>query len=214
MKNSRLRMCWMVVLVITGLGSAFAQSSEVKQLLLNTEKLAQLKNILSDMKQGYEILSKGYGSVKNIAEGNFSLHEEFLDALLVVSPSVKKYRRVAEILRDQKLLVSEYRSALGEFRSGSVFNAGELEYLEKVYSGLLKASLQNLEDLTMVITSSSLRMNDAERLEAIDRIFADTADKLVFLRSFNQRAVVLFQQKKKEKRELESFRAYYGLGGN
>jgi len=214
MKSIRLGVFWMVVLVVAGLGSGFAQSSEAKQLLLNTEKLAQLKNILSDMKKGYEILSKGYGSVKDIARGNFSLHEVFLDGLLMVSPEVKKYRRVADILRDQKLLVSEYRSALGAFRSVDVFNADELEYLGKVYEGLFKASLQNLEDLAMVITSSKLQMNDAERLAAIDRIFLDTSDKLTFLRSFNQRATLLFHQKKKEKREIGSLRAYYGLGAN
>ena len=209
MKSIRLGVFWMMVLVLAGLG-VNAQSSEAKQLLLNVEKLSQLKNILEDMKKGYTILSKGYGSVKDIAEGNFSLHEVFLDGLLVVSPEVKKYRRVADILRDQKLIVSEYRSALGAFRSADVFNLGELDYLGKVYEGLLKASLQNLEDLAMVITSSKLRMNDEERLAAIDRIFADTSDKLTFLRSFNQSATLLVHQKKKEKREIESLKAYYG----
>jgi len=199
----------MVVLVIAGLRVG-AQSSEAKQLLLNTEKLSQLKNILSDMKKGYEVLSKGYGSVKNIAQGNFSLHEVFLDGLMVVSPAVKKYHRVVDILEYQKAIVSEYRSALAAFRSADVFKPGELEYIAIVYSGLFEGSLQNLEDLAMVVTSSKLRMNDEERLAVIDRIFLDTEDKLVFLRSFNQRAVLLYHQKLKEKREISSLRAYYG----
>jgi len=209
MKRIRLGLFWMMVLLVAGL-RVVAQSSEAKQLLLNTKKLSQLRNILTDMKKGYQILSRGYGSVKDIAQGNFSLHEVFLDGLLVVSPEVKKYRRVADILRDQQSIVSEYRSALGAFRSADVFNADELAYLGRVYEGLFKASLQNLEDLSMVITSSTLRMNDEERLAAIDRIFADTSEKLTFLRSFNQRATLLFHQKKKEKREIESLKAYYG----
>lgn len=208
MKSIRIGVGWMMVLVLAGLGAS-AQSSEAKQLLLNMEKLSQMKSILSDMKKGYQILSKGYGSVKDIAEGNFSLHEVFLDGLMVVSPAVKKYRRVVDILDYQKSIVSEYRSALSAFRSADVFNPSELEYMSSVYSGLFKASLQNLEDLALVVTSSKLRMNDEERLRAIDRIFLDTEDKLVFLRSFNQRAVLLFHQKKKEKREIESLRAYY-----
>jgi len=213
MKSIRLSVFWMVVLVIAGLRVG-AQSSEAKQLLLNTEKLSQLKGILSSMKEGYEILAKGYGSVKDIAEGNFSLHKGFLDSLLVVSPAVKKYRRLVDILDYQKRIVSEYKSALSAFRSADIFNPSELEYMSSVYSGLFEASLQNLEDLAMVVTSSKLRMNDEERLRAIDRIFLDTEDKLVFLRSFNQRAVLLFHQKKKEKREIETLRAYYGLGSN
>lgn len=214
MKSIRTGLLLVLMLVVAGPLRAFGQSAEAQQLMLNTEKLAQLKGILSSMKEGYEILAKGYGSVKDIAQGNFSLHKGFLDSLLVGSPAVKNYRKVADIISYQRSVVSEYKAALAAFGSADVFNAAELEYLGKVYEGLFKASLQNLEDLAMVVTSSKLRMNDEERFKAIDRIFLDTEDKLVFLRSFNQRAVLLFHQKKKEKREIESLRVYYGLGSN
>jgi hypothetical protein len=197
------------VMLLCGLG-ANAQSSEATQLMLNVEKLSQLKNILADMKKGYTVVSQGYKKVKDIASGNFSLHEMFLDGLMVVSPEVKKYRRVADIITCQKSIVSEYKAALKAFRGADVFNAGELDYLGNVYSSLFDASLQNLEDLAMVITSSKLRMSDEERLKAIDRIFLDTSDKLGFLRDFNRGAVVLFKQKQKEKREIEQLKSYYG----
>jgi hypothetical protein len=37
-----------------------AQATELAQLALNIEKLAQFKQILADLKKGYEILSGGY----------------------------------------------------------------------------------------------------------------------------------------------------------
>ncbi|TCC88589.1 TerB family tellurite resistance protein [Pedobacter frigiditerrae] len=197
------------VMSLCGLGVASAQSNEAKQLLLNVEKLSQLKNILSDMKKGYTVVSQGYKKVAAIASGNFSLHEVFLDGLMMVSPEVKKYRRVADIIAAQKSIVSEYKSALRAFRGADVFNPSELDYMASVYGSLFDASLQNLEDLTMVITSSKLRMSDEERLQAIDRIFLEVSDKLEFLRGFNREAVVLYQQKKKGKREIEQLRSYY-----
>jgi hypothetical protein len=195
-----LLFCW---------GTSFGQSQEVKQLLLNVEKLSQLKNILEDMKRGYSILSKGYGKVRDIAEGNFSLHEVFLDGLMVVSPEVKKYARVADILSNQKTIVSEYKRAFAGFASSDVFSSDELSYLGLVYENLLKKSLANLEDLAMVITSSKLRMSDDERLQAIDWIFLDTQDKLMFLRDFNAGANLLLLQKKKEKREIQSLQSIF-----
>lgn len=209
MKRIRIYVALVWVMLLCGLGAA-AQSSEAKQLMLNVEKLAQLKNILSDMKKGYTVVSKGYKKVKDITSGNFSLHGVFLDGLMVVSPEVKRYRRVADIISAQKSIVSEYKAALGAFRGADVFNSGELDYLGKVYSSLFDASLQNLEDLAMVVTSSKLRMSDGERLKAIDRIFLDTSDKLEFLRDFNRGAVVLFKQKQKEKREISQLKVYYG----
>ncbi|MBB2145765.1 TerB family tellurite resistance protein [Pedobacter sp. LMG 31464] len=190
-------------------GVCFGQSSEATQLLLNVEKLSQLKNILSDMKKGYTIVSSGYRSVKNIAEGSFSLHEVFLDGLMLVSPEVKKYARVADIISYQKNIVSEYKRALKGFRAADVFSADELSYVSLVYENLFDQSLQNLDDLAMVITSSKLRMSDDERLRAIDRIFLDTQDKLMFLRNFNSEANMLLLQKKKQKKEISQFKGLY-----
>jgi hypothetical protein len=59
---------------------AIAQSDEAKQLLLNVEKLAQFKSILKNMKDGYQLLHKGYTAIKDISE-NFSLHKTFWMAM-------------------------------------------------------------------------------------------------------------------------------------
>jgi hypothetical protein len=207
MKNRSLMLMMLSVLCFCGLANA--QSTEAQQLLLNVEKLSQLKNILSDMKKGYMVVSNGYNAVQNIAEGNFSIHEVFLDGLMAVSPEIRKYRRVADIVSAQKDLVREYKSALKRFSGSDLFNAGELEYLSNVYGSLTRASLENLDELTMVITSSKLRMNDEERLHMIDRIFEDTLGKLGFLRSFNQQAGLLLLQRKKAKAELETIKTLF-----
>lgn len=204
-----IKVLLIVVLFLFGLVPCFSQTQEAKQLLLNVEKLAQLKNILSDMKKGYTILAKGYNSVKDIAEGSFSLHEVFLDGLLVVSPQVKKYVRVADIISYQKDIGVEYKRAMSGFSSVGVFGDGDLSYLSGVYENLSRRSLENLEDLAMVITSSKLRMSDDERLSVIDRIFLDTRDQLLFLRDFNSGTRLLMLQKLKEKREVEQLRSIY-----
>ncbi|MFC4213368.1 TerB family tellurite resistance protein [Pedobacter lithocola] len=204
----RIRIFLGLILLLGG-NVCFAQSQEATQLLLNVEKLSQLKNILTDMKKGYTIVSNGYKSVKNIAEGNFSLHEVFLDGLMSVSPEVKKYARVADIISYQKNILTEYKRAFKGFASANVFSVDELDYLSRVYENLFDQSLQNIEDLTMVITSSKLRMSDDERLKAIDRIFVDTQDKLMFLRNFNSEANMLLLQKKQQKKEISQLKGLY-----
>ncbi len=175
-----------------------AQSDEAQQLILNVEKLAQLKKILSNMKKGYEIVSKGYNTIKNISKGNFNLHDAFLNALLQVSPTVKKYKRVADIVSCQSKIVKEYRSAFNRFKASNLFNASETKYMEQVYNNLFNKSLQNLNELTIVITAGKLRMSDDERIAAIDRIYDEITDKLVFLRSFNNEGNVLAVQRGRE----------------
>ena len=188
-----------------------AQKQEIQQLILNIEKLAQFKQILKDMKKGYEILSGGYNTVKDLSEGNFSLHETFLDALMQVSPTVKNYRRIGDIVNYQVLLVKEYKSAFSRFRDSKNFNAEEIAYFERVYDNLFKQSLRNLDELTSVITANKMRMSDDERLAAIDKIYADMQDKLLFLRNFNNNTAVLDLQRAKERNDTRAMRNIYKL---
>lgn len=189
----------------------YAQSTEAQQLLLNVEKLAQLKKILSNMKKGYEIVSTGYNTIKDISQGNFNLHDAFLNALLQVSPTVRKYKRVADIISCQSQIVKEYRSAFNRFKSTNLFNSSEITYMEDVYKNLSNKSLQNLDELGMILTAGKLRMSDDERIAAIDRIYKDISDKLVFLRSFNNEGSVLAIQRGREMVETKLSEKLNGL---
>lgn len=188
-----------------------AQATEIQQLLFNVEKLAQLKQILTDMKKGYEIVSAGYNTIKNISQGNFDLHKTFLDDLLKVSPTVRNYKRVAEIIQSQVMLVKEYKNANIRFKQSGSFNADEIKYLGQVYANLFKQSLKNIDDLITVVTSGSLRMSDEERLKAIDTIYASMQDKLLFLRHFNNGTTILALQRAGEKKNLNAAKILYGL---
>ncbi|OXA78691.1 hypothetical protein SAMN05444397_109131 [Flavobacterium aquidurense] len=181
---------------------ANAQSAEIQQLILNIEKLSQFKKILSDMKKGYELLSRGYKAVKDMSEGNFNLHKTFLDALMQVSPVVKNYKRVVDIVNFQMLLVRESKNGLNRFVKSDSFSSQEIKYFEKVYGNLLSQSLRNLDELTMVITADKLRMSDDERLQAIDEIYLQMQDKLLFLRDFNKSSSILVLQRAKEAKDV------------
>jgi hypothetical protein len=188
-----------------------AQGQEMQQLLLNIEKLTQLKGILSDMKTGYQIYQKGYGTISSLAQGNFSLHEVYLNGLLQISPAVKSYGRVAEILSQQASLLGEFKSAYARFEQSKSFTVSELSYMSKVYGQLVKQSLESLDELTNILTASKLRMSDDERIKAIDRIYAGSTEKLQFLRYFNRNGVMLSLQRTKEGGDATRLKELYGI---
>lgn len=203
-----------VIIVVTIIAICFghkpakAQAEELQQLALNIEKLAQFKQILSDLKAGYQVVSKGYGTIKDIAEGNFSLHKTFLDGLYMVSPEVKKYYRIVQIIEYQIVLIKEFKGSIERIKADQTFTVQELEYLAQVYERILKSSLRNLDELTLILTANQLRMSDDERLKAIDAIYEDMLDKLEFVRHFNSRNRVLSIQRMKEKSDISTIRLH------
>ena len=182
------------------------QSDAAQQLLLNWEKLAQFKKILQNMYDGYKVLHKGYTAVKDISEGNFTLHQSFLDGLLQVSPVVKKYSRVADIISYQLRLVKEYKAAFSQFRADKQFTPEEIEYLGKVYKNFFEQSIKSLDELALVITSGQLRMTDDERLQAIDKIYSSVEDQFSFLKDFNSHTALLSLQRKSEQGDIKMSR--------
>ncbi|WP_439698891.1 TerB family tellurite resistance protein [Mucilaginibacter sp. AW1-7] len=190
---------------------ANAQVQEMQQLILDIEKLTQLKGILSDMKTGYQIYQQGYGSISQLSKGNFDLHSVYLNGLMSINPTVKNYGRVAEIITQQVSLISEYKSAYKQFKQSGSFSASELNYMSSVYTQLVNQSLQNLDDLTNVLTAGKLRMSDDERMRAIDRIYASSSDKLQFLRHFNRQGVLLNIQRSKDVGDTRTIKQLYGI---
>lgn len=189
---------------------ASAQSAEFTQLTLNIEKLSQFKQILSDMKKGYNLVSQGYGTIKSIAEGNFSLHRLFLDGLMAVKPELRNYKKVAAIIAHQAKILSEYKSAFNQVKNGGRFRQEELQYLADVYGNLFDQSLQNLDDLATILTSNKMRMSDDERIAAIDRLYMNMEDKLFFLRNFNQKARALDRVRLIAHQEAKTLKGVYG----
>ncbi|WP_121355738.1 TerB family tellurite resistance protein [Flavisolibacter nicotianae] len=206
------RMIFVLLLLLTGATvKVSAQQAEIEQLLLNVEKLAQLRQILADLKKGYEIVTTSYNTVKEISEGSFDLHKTFLDGLLEVSPAVRNYKRVADIINGQLLIVKEYKNAYRRFRQDANFTPEEIKYLGSVYANLFRQSLKNLETLAVLLTDGDLRMSDDERLRAIDDVFRSMEDKLLFLRHFNNNTTILAVQRAREKKDVATAQKIYGI---
>lgn len=187
-----------------------AQSEEAQQLLLNWEKLQTLEQMLDNMYVGYKILDNGYSTIKKIAEGDYTIHQAFLDGLMAVNPSVRNYKRIPFIIEYQKLLVQEYKRSWSRFKNDPNLTIDEIFYIESVYKFILQASVQNLDDLAMIITATRLRMNDDERMRAIDNIFFDMENRMVFLRGFNNDTRLLAIQRAFTNNDHQTLKKLYG----
>ena len=211
----RMKWKWVFVWVMLALPASglLAQSvaDDIEQLTLDVQKLSQLKQILTEMKQAYTIINKGYEDIKSLSQGTFSLHKAFLDALLVVSPVVASYGKVADIIDKEAILVLECQSAGSYLKGSGVFTSPEMDGFSSTYGGLLNRGLGNVNELTMVLTAGQLRMNDAQRLSAIDRIDGNITGMLGFLRSFDNDAAVQVTQRGKTDRDVGALQSLYGI---
>lgn len=202
----------LIVLLLTAADqSAQAQTQEVSQLILNLEKLRQLRKTLQEIKKGYQILFEGYTKIRDISRGNFELHQTFLDGLLQVSPAVRNYGRIKDIVQIQLAIAGECQKGRSQLSGSWLYSQAEQDYLSSVYASLTAQSLKNLDALLDVVTAKKLRASDDQRLSAIDAIFENVSEQLIFLRHLNSGNSVLAAQRKQEDASLKTIQTIYGL---
>lgn len=139
------------------------------------------------------------------------LFRKFYDELWKVRKAIADYRRVKDIIHRQKQLVAEYKFTWHMVRLDKHFTKDELEYMYRVYTGIIDDSIQNLETLILIINSYKLKISDAKRLELINEVGDNIDQNYSDLQQFNNQNVMLSMNRAKDESDIAAVRKLYGL---
>lgn len=149
--------------------------------------------------------------ISDWAQKQKDLYADYFDELWKVKSAIAYYQRITEIIKVQKQLVAEYSSAWNLTQQDDNFTADELEYIFKVYSGIIDESLKNIDQIFLVLNSFVTQMSDAKRLDIINTAADEIERNLSDLRQFNQQNIGISFQRAKEKNEVDVVKKLYGL---
>ena len=139
------------------------------------------------------------------------LYAGYYQELETVKSIIAYYGRIKDMTEKQAALLSQYNHAWGLLKSDKHFSVAELDYMQKVYSGILQESVKNLDEILVVVNSFKTQMNDAKRLELIDKA-ADRVDtNCSDLKEFNNQNYTLSIQRAKSGNEVLTLKKYYGI---
>jgi hypothetical protein len=139
------------------------------------------------------------------------LYADYFEELWKIKTAISYYHRIKDVVDKQKQLVKEYQRAKDLVSQDGNFSVDEVQYMQKVYAGILGESIKNLDQLLLVATAFTTQMSDAKRLEIIS-LAADKIEKnLTDLRQFNTQNRIISLQRAKEKNEIDVMKKWYGL---
>lgn len=150
--------------------SAIGQAQELEQLKLNIAKLAQLRLQLSQAKQGYQMLLGSYQQLRDVGKGNFTIHQQQLDALWQVSATVLQSPIVGLLKQQSSSLDSLLHEGLTFLKGSGVFTHQEQMVLQEQldqYKGEMHALYQRQQ---LVLTPRLLQLREAERLGLLQQV--------------------------------------------
>ena len=168
--------------------------------LQNAQK--KLENALSKLK---------LDEISEWTQKQKELYKEYYDELMKVKSVITYYQRIRDVTDKQVRLVEEYQRAWGLLRQDDHFNSLELQYMDKVYSGILDESLKNIDLIFMILDSFTTQMSDAKRLEIINAAAGQIEANYDDLKLFNKQNMLLSLQRAKTINDVNQVKHYYGL---
>lgn len=138
-------------------------------------------------------------------------YQEYYEELAKVKAIISYYQRIRDITQKQVRLVNEYQHAWQLIQQDDHFTSDEIEYMSEVYSGILEESLNNIDQITLIVQSFTTTMSDAKRLEIINNAADQVDANFDDLMRFNQQNVLLSLSRAKTSIEVQTVKKLYGL---
>lgn len=138
-------------------------------------------------------------------------YAHYYEELWKVRSMITYYKRIKDLTQLQISIVDEYKWAWGLFQKDGRFKPEELEYMGKVYSGILDESIKNVDQLFLVINSFKTQMSDAARLELIAKAAGEMEANYAAIKKFNASNISLSISRSVSLEETAKLREIYGV---
>jgi hypothetical protein len=149
--------------------------------------------------------------ISDWSEKQKELYAKYFDELWKVKNAIGSYQAVRDIIKKQVQLVQEYSRAFNLSKHDKNFTADELDYMQKVYTGILDESIKNIDQIQLAINAFATQMTDAKRLEIIHTAGNNIEQNITDLRQFNQLNIIISLQRSKEKNDIDVVKKLYGI---
>jgi len=149
--------------------------------------------------------------IAGVGKQQTDLFTKYYNELYTVKSVITDYEQIKNITLEQEALVREYQSAWSLTQHDKHFNASELQYISSVYSGILQASIRNLDQLSSIISSFKTQMTDGKRMELINKTSKHIDDNYSDLKQFNNQNIMLSLQRANDENDIQSTKNLYGI---
>ena len=149
--------------------------------------------------------------ITNWVQQQKDLYSEYYNELWQIKNAIAAYERVKDLVNKQIQLVSDYKRAYALVGKDKHFSADELSHIYKVYDGIFSQSVQNINQINLVINAFLTQMNDADRLRIIDEADNRIDKNYSDLKQFTQENTLISLQRAKDLSDLNTVKALYGI---
>lgn len=203
MKNLKIMVCMVILFAVM-------PTAKAQWVVTDPTNLAQ--GIVNSARQIIQTSTTATNMINNFKEVQkvYNQGKEYYDKLKAVNNLVKDARKVQLTV----LLVGDvsemYVHNFGKMLNDPNFNEQELTAIANGYSILLNESTELLKELKQIVNSSSLSLNDKERMDIIDQVYLKVKQYHNLVRYFTNKNISVSYLRAKKANNSQRVLDLYG----
>lgn len=203
MKNLKIMVCMVILFAVM-------PTAKAQWVVTDPTNLAQ--GIVNSARQIIQTSTTATNMINNFKEVQkvYNQGKEYYDKLKAVNNLVKDARKVQQTV----LLVGDvsemYVHNFGKMLNDPNFNEQELTAIANGYSTLLNESTELLKELKQIVNSSSLSLNDKERMDIIDQVYLKVKEYHSLVRYFTNKNISVSYLRAKKANNSQRVLDLYG----
>ncbi len=174
----------------------FKQKKTQKKYLI--EQIAYLKTYYVLTKKGYKIAQKGLNTISSLKKGEFDLHKNHFDSLLIVKPMLLKHEQVLAISKIESNIKHLIKSQLNKLSQNGFMTSVELKLISQVCYNLMVDNDKILTHLDATLTNKELSLSDSERINRFNLSYREIIENYTFIREYLSQSTLLLRNRRKE----------------
>jgi hypothetical protein len=139
------------------------------------------------------------------------LYAGYYQELWQIKNAISAYERISQMINREGQIASQYQQMQSAIKQDKHFTPAEVASMGNVLSGILKESVNNLDQVYLVIKSFVTQMADADRLRMIDEAGGRIDRNYSDLQLFYQRNLTLSLERAQDANDVAATKALYGL---
>lgn len=184
--------------------------AQAKQDRVMLQQIALLKTYGGYLQKGYKIAKDGLNFISRMKSGELNLHTLFLEGLQLVNPKLRDYEKVHDIIAMSSQIFT-VKQNLESYLNSELFHSNEKDYLRRALLRVAEDTTEDVELLYDVLTDDTIAADDAQRIARIDALAKEMQGRYLFVKRFNDEALLLVAARQREASEASQSKRLYNL---
>lgn len=201
--------CFPVTIQAQTFDELFKQKKTQIQYLIT--QIAELQIYLQNVKKGYEVVRSGMNTVKNIRNGEFTLHDLYYTSMGLVNPLIRQSPGALQIARHLQYTLKAAMGLQNLLNNEIAFNEDSRKYIRECIYRLLEDAEKVRLELLDLTTDNSFELSDDQRLNRLAVLNQRSLSQVKFIKSLTAQIVALIRSIEQEQLDSQTIRSLHEI---